>query len=333
MSRREIPPGFGHYADVLDRIGEFRGCGKWVRFRCLFPDRHRNGDKNWSGLAWIGHAGELTARCMGCGATWKELVAEVGLPATAWFPNKGQRPGWSRDHFQCRRKPVSEIVATYDYRDESGNFLFQKVRYEPKRFVQRRPVPMNVRKQLGISEATQAWVWGLGEGEYGRTASDRDVDLHPVAGHHQMSVKLPAVRYVLYRLPELLSANPEAPVCFVEGEKDVETLRDAGFVATCTPNSGRAFDPNLLEPLATRRVVVIADNDAHGRYHAASTAGWLLAIGVRSVRFLNPGECGYDVPAAGDITDWLHERSQGDVSKWRGLFIDLVKKTHEYKAW
>ena len=51
-------------------------------------------------------------------------------------------------------------------------------------------------------------------------------------------------------------------VYYVEGEKDVETLRDAGFVATCTPNSGRAFDPNLLEPLATRRVVVIADNDA-----------------------------------------------------------------------
>ena len=32
-----------------------------------------------------------------------------------------------------------KIVATYDYHDEGGNFLFQAVRYQPKGFSQRRP--------------------------------------------------------------------------------------------------------------------------------------------------------------------------------------------------
>lgn len=333
MSRREIPPGFGHYADVLDRIAEFRGCGKWVRFRCLFPERHKRGDANWSGLAWIGHAGELTARCMGCGAKWQEIVAEVGLPATAWFPNKGKRPGWSRDHPPACRRVESVLAATYDYRDEEGQLLYQKLRYEPKKFVQRRPVPQNVRKGLNIPTDAEAWVWGLGEGEYGKTARDGDHDLKLVQGEHQMSVKLPGVRYVLYRLPALLSANPEAPVFFVEGEKDVENLRDAGFVATCSPHASSAFNPNLLECLAGRRVVVVADNDVGGRYHAACTSGWLVGIGCRSVRLLLPGIAGYDVGDGGDISDWLLERSGGDVSKWKGLVVDLCRRFPEYRIW
>lgn len=42
-----------------------------------------------------------------------------------------------------------EVVATYDYRDESGILLFQSVRFEPKGFSQRRPV-------------NGGWEWGLG---------------------------------------------------------------------------------------------------------------------------------------------------------------------------
>ena len=37
------------------------------------------------------------------------------------------------------RKSKRREVAWYDYADETGSLLFQKVRYEPKHFVQRRP--------------------------------------------------------------------------------------------------------------------------------------------------------------------------------------------------
>jgi putative DNA primase/helicase len=39
------------------------------------------------------------------------------------------------------------IVATYDYRDEQGNLLFQQCRLEPKSFRQRRP------------DGSSGWVW------------------------------------------------------------------------------------------------------------------------------------------------------------------------------
>lgn len=44
-------------------------------------------------------------------------------------------------------------------------------------------------------------------------------------------------RLVLYRLPELLGADPSFPVCIVEGEKDVDALRSIGVMAT--PSTAR----------------------------------------------------------------------------------------------
>ena len=38
---------------------------------------------------------------------------------------------------------------------------------------------------------------------------------------------------VPYRLPELVKTDPSEPVFIVEGEKDVESLRSLGLVATC----------------------------------------------------------------------------------------------------
>jgi len=44
---------------------------------------------------------------------------------------------------------VRKIVATYDYCDESGQLLFQTVRFEPKQFRQRRP------------NGQGGWIWNL----------------------------------------------------------------------------------------------------------------------------------------------------------------------------
>ncbi len=49
------------------------------------------------------------------------------------------------DNEQTRRK----ILATYDYRDGHGDLLYQVVRYEPKRFAQRRP------------DGQGGWIWNL----------------------------------------------------------------------------------------------------------------------------------------------------------------------------
>jgi putative DNA primase/helicase len=81
-------------------------------------------------------------------------------------------------------------------------------------------------------------------------------------------------RQVLYRLPEVL----EAPIVFVvEGEKDVETLRSRGFVATT--NAGGAAAPWLpayTEALGGREVILIPDNDPPGKARVLTIARALL---------------------------------------------------------
>jgi hypothetical protein len=71
------------------------------------------------------------------------------------------------------------------------------------------------------------------------------------------------VRRVLYRLPEVL----EAPIVFVtQGERDVESLRDYGFVATTNAGGAEArWLPGFTDALRGREVFLIPDNDPPGR--------------------------------------------------------------------
>ncbi len=101
---------------------------------------------------------------------------------------------------------------------------------------------------------------------------------------------------VLYHLPEVLE-NPI--VLIVEGEKDVETLRQHGFVATT--NAGGASAPWLegyTEALRGRECIIIPDNDHPGWQRASAIARALLGAAAR-IRIL-------DLPKdTKDISDWF----------------------------
>jgi 5S rRNA maturation endonuclease (ribonuclease M5) len=112
------------------------------------------------------------------------------------------------------------------------------------------------------------------------------------------------VKKVLYRLPELLAA-PLATVFVVEGEKDVDALRDRLLVATTNPGGAEAkgaskWLPSMSDSLRDRDVVVLPDNDEAGEKHAANIASSLKgkAKSVRIVRLPN-------LPDKGDVSDWL----------------------------
>jgi hypothetical protein len=129
------------------------------------------------------------------------------------------------------------IVATYDYRDEAGQLLFQVVRLEPKSFRQRRPDP----------SARDGWTW-----------------------------KLEGTRRVLYRLPEVLTAIAAGePVFVVEGEKDVAALVALGFCATCNPGGAGKWLDDYTATLRGADVVLVADKDEAGRRHVALVASKL----------------------------------------------------------
>ena len=67
---------------------------------------------------------------------------------------------------------------------------------------------------------------------------------------------------VLYHLREVL----EAPIVFmVEGEKDVDKLREHGFAATTNAGGAKArWLPQYTEALRGREVYIIPDNDSPG---------------------------------------------------------------------
>lgn len=137
-----------------------------------------------------------------------------------------------------------EIAATYDYRDETGELLFQVCRMEPKDFRQRRPDPAK----------RDGWDW---------------------------STK--GVRRVLYRLPEILGAPNDATVFIVEGEKDADALAAMGLIATTNAGGAGKWQPAYADSLKGRRVVILPDNDEAGRRHAEVIRDSLRGKGVPAV--------------------------------------------------
>jgi len=124
------------------------------------------------------------------------------------------------------------VAAEYPYCNENGDLLFQVVRYEPKSFRQRRP------------NGSGGWTWNL-------------------AG----------VTQVPYRLPELIEAiSLSHGVAIVEGEKDVDRLREIGVPATCNATGAGRWKPEHSEWFAGADVVVIGDNDEAGQDHARAVA-------------------------------------------------------------
>jgi hypothetical protein len=171
----------------------------------------------------------------------------------------------------------SQIVETYDYVDELGTTAFQVVRYEPKDFRQRRP------------DGKGGWIWNLD-----------------------------GIRRAPYRLPELIEAIAnDRPVFVVEGEKDVENLREVNIVATTCPGGANKWRLEYNHLFAGADVVVIADADEPGRKHAHSVATALSGVAKR-IRLLEL--------SAKDASDWL---AAGGTTEelWA-----LVERTAEWKA-
>jgi len=121
---------------VLSRLKYVRktGDGKWSAQYPSHDDRVNNLSVD------IGDDGKLLVHChAGCEAA--DVMAAVGLTMKDLFPaGDGRHKG--------NNKP-GRVVASYDYRDESGKLLFQSVRFEPKGFSQRQP------------DGKGGWKWNL----------------------------------------------------------------------------------------------------------------------------------------------------------------------------
>jgi 5S rRNA maturation endonuclease (ribonuclease M5) len=103
-------------------------------------------------------------------------------------------------------------------------------------------------------------------------------------------------RQVLYRLCEVV----EAPIVFVvEGERDVETLREHGFVATCNPMGAGKWRDEYNELFAGKTVILIPDCDEPGRAHARRIYAAITPFAAQVLCL--------DLETAKDITEWFEQ--------------------------
>ncbi len=165
---------------------------------------------------------------------------------------------------RCDRK----IVAVYPYQDADGNAIFEKVRYAPKAFSQRR------------EDGNGGYIFKL-EG---------------------VDTTIP------YRLPAVREAIKKGdPIYCAEGEKDCDYLGRLGLCATCNAQGAsqdgkkpKWTDGHTAWLVGASEVVILPDNDGAGRAHAEAIAKSLFKAGI-SCRILELP----DLKTKGDVSDWL----------------------------
>jgi hypothetical protein len=178
-------------------------------------------------------------------------------------------------------------TAVYDYLDENGTRLFQSLRFEP----------VNAPKQF-------------------RQRTDPN----------QKKWSIKGVRIVPYRLPELIAAVKKRLLIFiVEGEKDVETLRSHGFVATTNPMGAGKWRSEFNEFLRGADVVIVGDNDQPGREHVQLVAKGLHGV-AHSIVVLDLKQFWPEIEESDDISDWF-ERGGGTRDK----LLDIEDQLTEWE--
>jgi len=172
---------------------------------------------------------------------------------------------WLQSRLGIKIKPAVQIVATYDYRDEGGNVLFQVCRYDPKDFRQRRP------------NGKGGWFW-------------------TTKGTRQVPYRLPALITA--------AADCVVFIVEGEKDTDrlaslglVVTCNPGGASKRGARSKWRSGFNRYFEQ---RDVVIVPDNDDVGRDHARSIARNLAPVAAR-VRILELPR----LPPKGDVSNWL----------------------------
>jgi hypothetical protein len=220
--------------NLLDRLEGVRETNTGWQARCPC----RNDDNNPSLVVSQGNDGRALVHCHRGICNVGDICSSVGIKVADLMPEK--QPDKSSD-----KKQSLQFVKAYDYVDENGTLLFQKVRYVDqdgkKTFRQRKPA----------DGKKDEWSYSLGD-----------------------------TPKVLYNLPSVLDAVRNGDRIFlVEGEKDADTLIERGAIATTMPGGAGKWLDIHTEALRGGSVTIIADNDEPGIKHAVLVHSELSAAG------------------------------------------------------
>ncbi len=170
-------------------------------------------DRHASLSIGVGQDGRALLNCH-AGCSLDAVLAKLGLTEADLFPPRDTTPSNGK-----------QIVATYPYRDEQGQLLYEVVRYHPKDFRQRKP------------KAGGGYDWSLN-------------------GVRRVPYRLAEVRDAI---------NNKRRVVIVEGERDADRLAALGITATTNAGGAKGWRDDYVTYFAGGHVAIIGDNDAPGR--------------------------------------------------------------------
>lgn len=119
----------------------------------------------------------------------------------------------------------------------------------------------------------------------------------------------------LYRLRDLMEADPAALVWIVEGEACADAMAKLGMLAT-TSGSGTSDSGADWQPLAGRRCVLWPDHDKTGKDYGARVAE-RLRTKDSPVEVIDVARLG--LPNGGDFVDWLAAHPEVTLAELAGL--------------
>ena len=249
--------------------------------------------------------GKLLLKCHSEKCSNSDIIAKLqerGL----WPKPNGHQNGANRGErkrqasAESTRKPLGTIVKTYSYTDEQGIEGYQTVRFEPKDFRQRRQCADCAGQ--GCGNCKHGWVWNL-----------------------------KGVRRLLYRLPDIIKSAQEAMpkgIVVCEGEKDVESIEQYGFIATTNAEGAEKWHDDFNSQFNGRKAVIFRDNDVKGERHALIVARNLKGHATEIRIVCPPG-----VDEKGDITDWIEKRKAAgdDPQQIRAGILAMIAAAPAWK--
>lgn len=307
------------------------GSGTWLACCPAHGDEHPS-------MSVKAEGGKILVHChVGCTAS--DVVAAMGLELKDLFEDARQTGNSvpataASDCVHPKKKSGShgKWVCDYVYHDADGNLLYKASRY----------VGADGKKSFVIKHrdgsAPGGWAYGLKDAGMAR---------------------------VIYHLPDVIAAGKAGrTVVIAEGEKDVDSLRALGFVATCNVGGAGKWAYNLPADWGrwfdgVPRVLIIADNDPAtkifrkydrrtkkyideerpflvGQRHAWSVSNLLRAVGYKGeIKLMTMPQSEESHPK--DFTDWLDALKAGGVTdpeKQKEAFRAAVKSAAEWpSAW
>lgn len=327
-----LPSEYQKYAAILNQFGPFRVAGNGLTFRCVFPERHKNGDRTPSMRIYLGgRDGALFARCMGCGAGHDEIVKASGVPVAAWFPNGAIK--------HAKDAPKAKFACKYVYQNESGRTVAIKSRYEPgwngakKSFLWTREITdSEIRAQVNASPNETVWACSLEAGSYsvtrrsnGRIILEKCKQSEPGAKY---SLPSGTGDVSLYNLHKIKHADPQTPIVVVEGEKDADNLIKLGFNATTGYAGKGKWEPGWAWHFAGRRVVICPDVDGPNQIsqYAQKIAADCIWHNAAEIRIANLPHDRLKADGSGDITDYIAS-ANGDPKQ---SVIELFERSNRW---